>query len=181
MASKIIVSGDTWKVEGVRLDDYPSSEWTATLFLEGPSSAQIGGDNRPDGGFDFTLGPAASSNLEEGTYRYYIRFTSGSEAYTKVTDVVRVKENPATSTDKVMFAEEMVSLIEACLRGQLSAKEKIAAASVSVGGRSLAFLERSELISERNFWIRKLNKLRTKRPDVVSTPININSLLGNRR
>lgn len=180
MASKVIIAGDTWKAT-YNLVDYPASAWTAYLFLEGPTSTAITGSARTDNGFDFTLASSDSADLTEGTYRYYVRFTSGSEAYTRVVDEVRVNANPASLASKTQFAEQMVSLIEACLKGQLNADEQIAAASISIGGRSLAFLDRSELIEERNFWIRKLNKLRSNAPSVKSLPVDINSLLGNRR
>lgn len=181
MAPKIIISGDTWKTSYQR-SAYPNTEWSASLFLEGPTATAITGSARTeDTGFDFVLTPSASNAMTEGTYRYYVRFTSGSEAYTRITDEVRVKDNPASLADKTIFAEQMVTLIEACLKGQLNADEQIAAASISVGGRSLAFLDREDLIRERNYWIRKLNKLRTdKTAPVQSRPVDLNSLLGNR-
>lgn len=178
--NKPIVAGDYYKVQST-LSDSPSTTWTATMYLTGLTPTSATGSARSDGGFDFVFSADKTSLLSPGTYGYYIRAEKGEEVYTRETGTIRVLANPANQVSTQEFAEKMVDLLEKALSNQLNADEAVALSSISIGGRSLAFLPREELIKERSYWIRKLNKKRKgNSPSVKSVPVDIDSLLGNR-
>jgi len=175
-----IVAGDTYTTTQ-HIAGCSSTEYTSKLFLSGPSTVNTTGVARDDGGWDFTFTSNQTAILEKGEYSYAIRVYKSGETFTKEIGSLRVLPDPASTVTERQFAERMIEAIEKCLEGQLSTEEAVAVNSFSVGGRSLTFLSREELLNERATWIRKLNKLRGSGSGIKTIPININSILGMRR
>jgi hypothetical protein len=173
-----IISGDTYKTS-LTLVGYSPDDYTAKLLLRGPAALQVDGISNGEG-WDFTISATQTTILSPGTYSYAIRVFRSNEAYTRAQGTLMVRANPADTTPKVVFAEKMIAAIERVLEGQLSGREAVAISAMSVGGRSLTLLDRSELLEERARWIRTLKKLRGQPTGVVSKPVNTNSILGNR-
>lgn len=175
-----LVAGDTYKIT-TALANSPASSWTSTMYLTGLTPTSVTGSARSDNGFDFVFSSTLTALLDAGAYGYYIRATNGSETYVRESGTITVLQNPADKVSTQVFAEKMVDLLEKALTNQLSTDEAVAVSSISVGGRSLAFLSREELIKERNSWISKLNKKRKgNSAPVKSIPVDIHSILGNR-
>ena len=141
-----VVAGDTltWTES---LADYPAGTWTLNyrLVKEGKTiSAQATAS-----GTDHVVTIAASTTAgwTPGTYVWSKFVTSGALRYTIGTGSIDVKPNPAGATyDPRTVAKVMLDNVEAYLIDP----NNIAAASYSIGGRSLSRWSRAELLVERD-------------------------------
>jgi len=146
--------------------DYPSSDYTSILYINGPSLLSINGvasttANNPDDHIDnahlFNLAPSGSAYLKSGLYNYSVRVSSGSVSYTAEVGKLTVYQNPATTISKEFICVRMLDLIEKALLNQLTTGE--AAESISIAGRSISMMSRRELLIERAFWNRERQML----------------------
>lgn len=159
MTPDFIISGDTTQFQwGPMGSMYPSSLWTATFYINGATSIVVTATKNNDDSFTITVPARQTGQLTAGTYSYAVRMVRDSDDFTVTveTGTVSVKANPAVAPQKAILAERMIALVEKCLEGQLSSGEAIE--SISIGGRSLSLMSRDELLKERAYWYRELER-----------------------
>ncbi len=141
-----IVAGDTvtWTKS---LSDYPAGTWTLNYRL-----VKVGRTisiTASASGTDHVVTVAASTTAgwDPGTYTWTSFVTSGALRYTLQRGEFEITPNPAGATyDPRSVAKVMLDNIEAYLIDP----NNIAAASYSIGGRSLSRWSRAELLVERD-------------------------------
>lgn len=150
-----LIAGDSYKVEYSH-SRYSSDEgWTLTYYLSGAKTTlQQEGESDGDGGWVVTLSASRTSLLSEGLYKESLRVSDGTDSYTVRSRTIRVVPNPATQPPRGAVAERMLRLVEAALENQLSEEEALE--SISIGGRSIQYMSRAELLAERDYWMREL-------------------------
>lgn len=176
-----IRAGDSFEAEFSSVHYSPGQGDTAVLHItRAKESIAVPGDPAADG-WTFQISAEQTSMFTPGVATVSIRVTrQDGKVFTVRSDVAVIKADPATIESSAEFAERMVNAIERALEGGLSADERVAFSSISVGGRSLTLLSRAELIEERAYWIRALKKRLGRYRDVKSRPVNTNSILGAR-
>ena len=139
--------------------DYSSTDYNSVLYLNGPSTLQVSGSisSNVTASFDYNITPNASQYLKSGLYTFSVRVMSASVAYTVETGNITVYPNPAIQTSREALCNRMIELIEKALINQLSTGE--AAESISIAGRSISLMNRTELLNERGFWNRERKAL----------------------
>lgn len=152
MPFSTIISGDTHKTT-VSDSNYSTSLWSLKYHLVGPSTLTV--DATVQGTeFLVTLSANQTSVLKPGIYQWALRASYSGESYTIASGMVTVKPNPASGTARIFIAQRMVELIEKALTGQLEEGEAIEALSIS--GRSITMINRSELMEERAMWYQEI-------------------------
>ena len=140
-----LTAGNTWTWTHT-LPDYPASTWTGTYYVQNaeqsfevPSTAA---------GDDFSVSVAASATglHPPGRYRWVLLVSVAGVRRTADAGEVEVLVDPAyaTAVDFRSTARKRYEMIDA----YLSDANNLAAASYSIGGRSLSRWSRTELISE---------------------------------
>ena len=168
MAIDNFIAGDT-VVFTQNYTDYPSTKYTSVIYFNGPGTLQISGSvsTEETGSFDYTVTPTAGQYLKSGLYGYSIRVMSASIAYTVESGNISVYANPATQVSREYICSRMIDLIEKALLNQLSTGE--AAESISIAGRSISMMNRTDLLNERGFWNRErtaINNARTGKSSI---------------
>lgn len=170
MNSLSLRAGDTFTTS------YPDDSYSALKFiLSGPRKSVVDGE-LSDGKWSIRLTADQTQTLLPAWYDYSIRVTDiYGDKYTVETGKAYVADNPETAPARRMHAETMIDLIDKCLVGQLSDEE--AAASLSIGGRSISYLDREALLRERAYWvaIRNASVRGTSGGAVTTRPINLPS------
>lgn len=175
--------GDTFVKEwrySARFMEEPDD--SAILYIaRGDASIAIEGEKTGDA-WRFFVSSQQTSFLEPGVASLSIRITKADgRVFTVLRDTVRIKPSADSSESSAAFAEKMVKAIERVLEGGLSADERVAFSSMAVGGRSLTLLSRQELIDERAYWSRVLNKKLGKFRPIRSRGVDIGSILGRQK
>lgn len=152
-----LLAGDTCKFE-FSDSRYPSSEWTLTFILNTASQLAITGVAQADDSFMVTLSAAQTATLTSGLAIYALRVSKDGETYTVDAGHIDVKPNPLYAVGSIIVAQRMIELIETALVGQLSDGEAIEA--MSIAGRSLTNISRTELLKERSYWLQELQSLK---------------------
>lgn len=155
------IAGDTVSVTS-SYHDYSSLDgWSSTIYFNGPTNFNITGSSGTSGEYLFTIPGTRTAYSKPGTYDYYVRLTSGSIVQTVETGVVTIYANPEFTVSKEQLATRMIDLIEKALYNQLSTGEAVE--SISIAGRSLSMMNRTDLLNERAFWNRELKAIRNAR------------------
>ena len=143
--------------------DYSSADYTSVLYLNGPATLQVSGSisTVSSGSFDYNITPTVGAYLKSGLYNFSVRVMSASYAYTIETGNVTVYPNPAIQVNREALCNRMIELIEKALLNQLSTGE--AAESISIAGRSISMMNRTDLLNERGFWNRERKALMNAR------------------
>ena len=144
-----LIAGDTW--EWTReLSDYPASAWSAVWYFENAGgnfsvSAGESGDQ-----YTGTVAAATSAGYVPGKYRWRLVATRTADSVRKTVESgwLEVLRDPAAvgNVDHRSTARIMLDNIEAYLRDPTN----LAAASYSLGGRSLSRWNRGDLLSEKS-------------------------------
>ena len=152
-----ILAGDTHKTT-FQDTSYPASGgWTLKYFLNGPSTLTLTGTADVDA-FDLVLSATQSKVLNPGVYTYSVRLSKDGESYTVSSGTVEVRPDPATTNATPQVAQRMVELIEKALTNQLTDGEALEA--FSIAGRSLTSINRKELLQERSYWYKELERFK---------------------
>lgn len=141
-----IIAGDTvaWTKT---LDDYPAPTWTLTyrLVKDGKSFEIVAAASGTD--HAVSVLPAVSGAWAPGEYRWVALVSDGTNRYTADEGIVTIRPDPAGAEYDPRNADEvMLANIEAYLRDP----NNLAAASYSIGGRSLSRHSLSELHTLRS-------------------------------
>lgn len=142
-----LTAGNTWAWTHT-VADYPASTWAGTYYVQNAEqSFEIAAAAAGD---DFSVNVAAASTglRHPGKYRWILLVTSGADRHTAGQGEVEILPDPAyaTGVDFRSDARKRLEMIEAYLGDETN----LAAASYSIGGRSLSRWTRSELIAERS-------------------------------
>lgn len=141
--------GDSWAWTR-DLADYPAGTWTAVYYFKNPTanfsvSASASGTTH-----SASVAPATTATRSPGRYFWQLVVTSGGTRTTVDGEEgwTELLPDPASAVnrDYRSFARIALENVEAYLRDP----NNIAAASYSIGGRSLSRFSRSELLSERD-------------------------------
>jgi len=155
------IAGDSVAVSSSYLD-YPTADgYTSKLYVNGATSFNITGTTGSNDDYVFTIPASRTEYAKGGLYNYYVRLTSGSTTQTVETGEVYIFPNPATAVNREQLATRMIDLIEKALYNQLSTGEAVE--SISIAGRSLSMMSRTDLLNERAFWNRELQAIRNAR------------------
>lgn len=145
-----LTAGDTWTWTH-SVTDHPATSYTAaTFYLQNAArsfgmAATLSGTN-----FALTATAATTAALKPGKYQWRLVAITGTNRFTIDRGEVEVLPDPATaaSYDFRSVARRTLEAIEA----YLADPDNLAAASYSIGGRSLSRWSRSELLSEMSKW-----------------------------
>jgi len=154
-------AGDTVSFTTSYTDYRSDNGWSATVYFSGPSTLQIDATAGTEGDFVFQIPATQTAYLKAGLYSYAIRVTSTITKKIVESGAFSVYQNPEVMTSKEAIASRMIELIEKALINQLSSGEAVE--SMSIAGRSLTLMNRTELLTERGFWNRELKALRNAR------------------
>lgn len=144
-----LVAGDTW--EWVReLTEYPAPTWDAAWYFENADSSFDVSAVDSGAQHSATVPSATSATLKPGRYRWRLLVTSGSTRKSVEQGWVEVLRNPAAAGnfDHRTVARRTLEVIEAYLVDPTN----LAAANVTLGGRSLSRWNRADLLVERDKW-----------------------------
>lgn len=148
-----LIAGDTFIYT---LDDltYPAATYSGTLYIGSKSAPGVA----TDGFLKFTLTASNTQTITPGIYQASIRLTEAATGVVSTVKAwsVRVANNPAF-TPVVNIAYRMVELIDKALLNQLEDGEAVE--SLSLSGRSVSFMSREELMTERAFWQQSINRM----------------------
>lgn len=114
-----LIAGDTWSWTR-SLDDYPAPMWTATVYFE-HSSASFNAAGTADGSDHvFTVSAATTTGKAAGRYKWSLRVTDGTSAFTVEEGWVEIKPNPAAAgnRDPRSWARRTLDAVEATLEGR---------------------------------------------------------------
>ena len=137
-----LIAGDTWAWTR-DYGDYPAGTWAATIYFEF-NGAQISAAATADGTtHSFSISAATSAAKEAGRYKWWVRVTSGSEAYTVEDGWADVKPNPASTgtRDHRSWARRTLDALEATLEGKASADQL----AMTINGRSISRIPPADL------------------------------------
>lgn len=142
-----LIAGDTWEWTRT-LSDYPAGTWTGVYYFEKADANFSASATASGTDFAVTVAAATTAAYRSGKYRWRFLVTSGSVRNTVEEGWLEVLPDPAAAgnVDHRTTARVMLDNIETYLRDPTN----IAAASYSIGGRSLSRWSRSELIAERS-------------------------------
>jgi hypothetical protein len=142
-----LIAGDTW--EWTRnLSDYPAATWSAVWYFEkSDHNFSVTGGTSGDT-HTATVAAATSAGHKPGEYRWRLVMTASGVRKTAESGYLDVLRDPAAvgNADHRSIARVMLDNVEAYLRDPTN----LAAASYSLGGRSLSRWSRSELLTERS-------------------------------
>lgn len=144
-----LIAGDTWEWER-ELADYPAPTWDVVWYFEkldhNFSVSGVDSGTKHTG----TVAAATSAAVKPGEYRWRLVATSGSTRKTVESGRLTVLPDPAAvgNFDHRTTARVVLDAIEAYLRDPTN----LAAASYSLGGRSLSRWNRADLLVERDKW-----------------------------
>jgi hypothetical protein len=151
-----LTAGDTWTWTHT-VADYPASTWTGTYYVQNTEqsfdvAASASGDD-----FSVTVEAATTALRMPGKYRWVLLVTADGVRHTADTGEVEILADPAyaTSVEFRTNARQRYDMIEAYLADPTN----LAAASYSIGGRSLSRWSRTELMSE---WSRLKQELQSE-------------------
>jgi hypothetical protein len=157
----VLTAGDTFDWTD-SLSDYPAPTWTLkySLWKYGkaviPITASASGSDHA-----VSVAPSVSTAYAAGDWQWtaYVEKGSGGtlERYTIATGRVTIKPNVSavsSSADLRSHAQIMLDGIEATLQGRATHADL----SLTINGKSIAFLKPSELESWRNTYRREVNK-----------------------
>jgi hypothetical protein len=162
-----LIAGDSYNGT-LTFANYPATDWTLNYYLQGRTVLQVTG---VASGLDHSLiiSPAKTSTLVGGTYNYSVTMTSATERHTVATGFVTIKDNPATSGQKIAHAEKMFYAIEAVLDGRITDDVQ----QVSIAGRSITNIPVAELFVYRAMYARELDRIQNNnRPRNRTIPIS---------
>lgn len=129
-----LVAGDTWSFT-LTDGEHTAPAYSATIYFENAgatfnaASADSGNDHA------FAIAAATTAAYTPGRYKWFVRVTDGSNAYTVSEGWLEILVNPAaTGThDHRSDARKMLDAINAFLIGNASTAQK----AMSINGRSL--------------------------------------------
>jgi hypothetical protein len=144
---KTVRAGDTW-VWSVSESDY--SDYTLTYYLRN-ATGKVDFEATADG-YDYEVEVAATTTaaVKPGEYTWIRRAVGDLGSFTTGEGTITVLPNLALNValDARTYAKQALDNIEAYLIDQ----NNVAAASYSIGGRSLSRWSRPELLEERDRW-----------------------------
>ncbi len=151
-----LTAGDTWSFT-LTDSDHTAPTFDATIYFE--NGAATFNATAADSGSDhaFTIAAATTAAYAPGRYKWFIRVSDGTNAYTVATGWLEVGVNPAAAGvhDHRSHARQMLDAINAFLIGNATTAQK----AMSINGRSL---ERHAL-PELTAWRDQLrNEVRTE-------------------
>ena len=141
-----IIAGDTvaWTKT---LEDYPAPTWTLTYRLVKVGKSFEIATTASGADHAVSVLPAVTAAWVPGEYAWVALVTDGTNRYTAATGRLTIQPDPAGAEyDPRSTAKVMLENVEAYLRDPTN----LAAASYSIGGRSLSRWSRAELIEERS-------------------------------
>lgn len=163
---KHLISGDTFSYV-LTNPEYPASRTTGTLHL---GHLQASGVANASGQLEFTINPESTRTLVAGIYQASVRIYQDGVTKTIQQWSVYVSSNPAL-TPVVNVAFRMVELIDKALMNQLADGEAVE--SLSLSGRSISFMSRTELLEERAIWIRHIERQVTGTSGITTIPLKV--------
>lgn len=158
-APTTIISGDTYKFTRT-YGPYPAGDgWQAVYWLVGPSNTtrMISG-SASGNDHSFTISAIKTSGLAVGTYEWSVKCSKAGEVYTAESGMVPVTANLSTLTERIQFAESMITAIETALQNMLA--DGLAVTSLSVAGRSYSHMSMKDLQDMRAHYQYELDVLK---------------------
>jgi hypothetical protein len=144
---KTLTAGNSWAWTH-EVADYPAPTWTGVYYLQNAEQSFDVQTTASGTAFAVNLAASATGLREPGAYRWVLLVTSGTERHTADEGEVEILPDPAyaTSVDFRSPVRKRLEMIEA----YLADPNNLAAASYSIGGRSLSRWGRSELLAEHS-------------------------------
>jgi hypothetical protein len=133
----------TWTHE---VADYPATTWAGVYYLRNADRSFEVVASASGAAFAVNLAASATALMEPGPYQWVLLVTSGTDRHEAGRGEVQVFPDPAyaTSYDFRSAARRRFEMVEAYLIDP----NNLAAASYSIGGRSLSRWGRGELLAE---------------------------------
>lgn len=148
--------GDTLKYTDT-LTDYPASTWTLSVILLSnvgriSYTASASGDDH-----QINVPAATTATWKPGSYKYQARVTDGTDVYTVgVGSVDLAPALQSTTSDQRSHVEQVLDALEATILGKAGNDQQ----SLTIGGKSIARLSPSELLTWRDKYKAELRALR---------------------
>lgn len=108
----VLVAGDSWQWNR-SLPDYPATTWTLEYHFGGPSEFTVTAS--ADGDQHQVREVPASTAKTPGTYSVAATVSDGTDRFTILEWVVRIRSNLETADVSISHSETMVTLIKASL------------------------------------------------------------------
>jgi hypothetical protein len=142
-----LTAGDTWSWTDEQ-SGYPAPAWTATMYFENAAETFNVAATPSGAAHLFTIGASTTATKKAGRYKWSVRVSNGSDAYTVETGWLEILTNPAaTGThDPRSWARRTLEAVEAFLGGTATTMQQ----SMTIGPRSIARWPREELYKERD-------------------------------
>lgn len=145
-------AGETWRWTR-DLSEFPATEgWTLSYHLTGPSATPSVAVTTVGSGFDVRVAPAATAQLEAGTYTLIGRVTDGSDVFEVYRGPLQVLADPASSVPTVSHTERMIAALEAA-ELTLATQPR---ARVEINDRTVEFRSLQEVRESLAFYRRQL-------------------------
>lgn len=163
-----LIAGDTFSYT-LADSSYPSSGFSGVLYLGNKSANSVA----VSGSLTFTISAASTQTITAGIYQGSIRLieTATGIVTTVKAWTVSVMNNPATQP-VTNIAYRMVELIDKALINQLEDGEAVE--SLSLSGRSVSFMSREELMTERAYWQLSINRMIHNDSGLRTIPLTTN-------
>jgi hypothetical protein len=152
---KIVQAGDTidWTVD--YSDEYPSSEWSLTLYIKqiGQLPIALTTASAIDDTFTVSYTDTQSALLPEGNYTWVAKVNNGLSTFTVETGSFNVIPDLSTTDanyDARSFNQRMMEALEAVLENR--ATDDIL--EQTIGGRTFKSMSRAELVRQYSFFKR---------------------------
>lgn len=130
-----LTAGDTWAFTFSH-GDYAASTWDATIYFE--NAAATFSATATDDGSDHAFSIAAATTVDKapGRYKWSIRVSDGTSAYTVETGWVEILTDPAAAGthDPRSDSRKLLDALNATLLGRATSDQL----AMSINGRSLS-------------------------------------------
>lgn len=163
-----IRQGDSLNLQ-LSYNDYPSTAYTGSFYLRGPSVMRVVGVSTGSGDYSFVLTPQSSSLLQSGTYEFAVAVSSSVERYTVDAGFIRITGDLAGAPSRIHEVEVMLTAVNDALLGRLTD----GVINLSIAGRSLSLLSPKELLEYRNILSRELAQLTGNKSGVTALRVRI--------
>jgi len=143
----MLTAGDTWSWTR-ELADYPAPTWTATVYFAQSSGSFEATATADDVAHAFSITAATTASKAAGKYKWSLRVSDGTNAYTVEEGWVEVLANPAASggRDPRSWARRTLDAVEATLEGRATDGQL----AHTIKDRSISRIPIPELIDLRN-------------------------------
>lgn len=130
-----LTAGDTWAFAFSHAD-YAAPTWSATVYFENAAATFSTSATDDGSGHAFSIPATTTATKPAGSYKWSIRVSDGTDAYTVETGWVDVITDPAAAgtRDPRSDARKLLDALNATLLGRATSDQL----AMSINGRSLS-------------------------------------------